>query len=142
MAERDFARVSQLEKQIFTDAWLENDFETALSVKDQYFIVAEILKDGQYKVVGYSGMWVIVDNGEIMNVAVDPEYRRLGIGRRMMTELIREGSARGAVTFGLEVRESNGGARRLYEELGFEVVGRRKSYYSHPTEDAILMTKA
>ena len=137
MEERDFDEIVAIEEAVFTDAWMRDDFETALTVKEQVFLVAE---KGS-RVVGYCGMWVIVDNGEIMNVAVAENARRQGIAERMLLLLMEEGRRRGAVAFQLEVRESNDAARTLYRKLGFEDVGRRKSYYSHPTEDAILMTR-
>jgi ribosomal-protein-alanine N-acetyltransferase len=71
---------------------------------------------------------------EVLNIAVDPAYRRLGIGRQLLAAELQ----RGGIHF-LEVRESNTPAQELYRVLGFEVVGRRKEYYDHPKEAAILM---
>jgi ribosomal protein S18 acetylase RimI-like enzyme len=74
---------------------------------------------------------------EILNIAVDPEFRRLGVGSRLLSEEL----ARGGIHF-LEVRESNTAARALYERQRFEIVGRRKAYYDHPREPAILMRRS
>ncbi len=137
MAPEDVDRIVELEKEIFVDAWEACDFENSFEVDDMVFLVAE--SDGE--IVGYCGMWVIVDNCEILNIAVSDRYRGRGIGESMLRQMIDTGRERGAVTFTLEVREGNDPARNLYDKYGFRIVGRRKAYYNHPREDAILMTK-
>ncbi len=135
MTEQDLAGVAVLEKECFTDPWSEGMFLSSISDKNQYFLVAQ---DGQ-DIVGYSGMMMVLDEGQILNVAVNKAYRHQGIGRRLMEGLIAEGTEKGMVLFTLEVRESNEPARGLYESLGFAAVGRRNDYYSDPVEAAVLM---
>ena len=90
--------------------------------------------------LGYAGMLAVLDEADVTNVAVLPEYRRRGIARRLVEALIEEARGRGITRLHLEVRESNTAARTLYESLGFVTDGRRKGYYRQPTEDAVLMT--
>ncbi|NPV73909.1 MAG: ribosomal protein S18-alanine N-acetyltransferase [Pelotomaculum sp.] len=92
-------------------------------------------------VVGYGGMWLILDEAHITNVAVHPEYRKNNIGRTLMLEMMRRAALMGAVRMTLEVRPSNAAARRLYASLGFEVKGIRRRYYTDTNEDAIIMWK-
>lgn len=93
------------------------------------------------KVVGYAGMWKIFDEGHITNIAVHPEYRRNGIGARLVEQLIASARERGIKRMTLEVRKSNIAARNLYEKFGFTAAGIRKEYYSDTREDAVIMWK-
>lgn len=136
MRERDFDDVVRLEEEIFPEAWMRDDFETALGNRDQLFLVVE--KEGH--VAAYCGSWLIVDCTEILNIATAVEHRKQGLARWMLEVVRRESEREGAVCFQLEVREHNLPAISLYESCGFKVVGRRKNYYNHPKEDAILMT--
>lgn len=90
--------------------------------------------------VGYAGMQSIIDEGYVTNVAVDPAYRRRGIGDALMLALREHARSRGLSFLSLEVREGNAAARRLYRKHGFVESGFRKGYYRKPTEDAIIMT--
>jgi len=83
----------------------------------------------------------VLDEGQITNVATFPKYRRQGYGRTVMEALERYARERGIVLMSLEVRESNSGAIALYESLGWRSVGRRKNFYRHPVEDALVMIK-
>lgn len=113
----------------FTYELLENEFA--------HYIVA--LAGG--KVVGYAGMWIILDEAHVTNVAVHPAYRRRRIGKRLMQELMRRAALLGARRMTLEVRTSNRAARRLYAALGFVERGRRRGYYTDTKEDAVIMWK-
>ncbi|TEB07458.1 Aminoglycoside N(6')-acetyltransferase type 1 [Pelotomaculum schinkii] len=95
-----------------------------------------------HKVVGYSGMWLILDEAHITNVAVHPDYRQRNIGKSLMLEMIRLAVEKGSTGMTLEVRPTNTAARRLYEALGFVEKGRRKKYYTDNNEDAIIMWKS
>ncbi len=97
--------------------------------------------DESDNLIGYAGMWMSVDGGEITNVAVHPDYRRKGIASSLVGNLIRICEINKLLYLNLEVRESNCKAISLYNKLGFEKVGIRKNYYKNPTENAILMTK-
>ena len=85
-------------------------------------------------------MMCVLDEGYISNVAVSPRYRRNGIGRVLVREMLRRADLRELAFVTLEVREHNDGAIALYSEAGFVPVGRRKQYYERPREDAIIMT--
>ncbi len=91
-------------------------------------------------VIGFAGMWMMTDEAHIATIAVDPAWRRRGVGERMLRTLLREAAARHASTVTLEVRVSNLGAQALYQKYGFEVVGLRKAYYQDNREDALIMT--
>jgi ribosomal-protein-alanine N-acetyltransferase len=90
-------------------------------------------------VVGYLFTWVVAGEFHINNIAVAPEHRGQGIADALLRVGLGEAVARGARVAVLEVRESNAPARALYARWGFAMAGRRKRYYSHPTEDALLM---
>ncbi len=92
-------------------------------------------------VVGYCGMWLAVDQGQITNVAVDPSYRNQGIATSLINNLIEVCIDNNLESITLEVRESNVSAINLYTKLGFTNVGCRNNYYKNPTENGILMTK-
>ena len=100
------------------------------------FLTAEL--DGD--VVGYVGMMCVLDEGYISNVAVSPRFRRQGIGRALVAEMLRRAEGRQLTFVTLEVRAHNDGAIALYSQAGFAPVGRRRNYYERPREDAILMT--
>jgi ribosomal-protein-alanine N-acetyltransferase len=90
-------------------------------------------------IVGFCSFWRVLDELHINNLAVRPAYRRSGAATALMTQVLREGARSGARRATLEVRESNAAARLLYERLGFSVAGIRKSYYTKPVEDAVLL---
>ena len=91
------------------------------------------------KLIGYAGMWLIIDEAHITNVAVHPDFRNQRIGELIMRYLIAVALSNGAYKMTLEVRPSNLSAQTLYKRLGFESVGRRKGYYTDTNEDAIIM---
>lgn len=90
-------------------------------------------------VVGWGGMWCVADEAEIASVCVDPAYRRLGGGTKLLQTLLRQARLSGAQNVYLEVRASNQAAQGLYRCAGFECIGVRKRYYTNPLEDAVLM---
>jgi len=92
------------------------------------------------ELLAYAGLWLIIDEGHIANVAVKPEYRGQGLGELLMRRVIADCLFRQIRWMTLEVRESNAAARSLYTKLGFGVAGRRKNYYTLPAEDALIMT--
>ena len=89
--------------------------------------------------IGYCGLLRSFDEADVMNVAVAPDFRNRGVGRRMLQELMRRGTGRGIRRYTLEVRQSNDAAIHLYEKLGFASVGIRKNFYEKPTEAAVIM---
>ncbi len=91
------------------------------------------------RVAAYGGIIIAADEGQILNIATHPSYRRRGLARRIMEEIIATAAEKGTAFITLEVRESNRGAEKLYESLGFTAVGRLKGYYNTPKEDGIIM---
>lgn len=136
MTAADIDGVWEVEKRCFPDPWSREAFEAELSgLNPCVYFVAEA-PDGT--VCGYMGVWHILDEGHVTNVAVHPEYRRLGIGRRLVESVLLDGRQKGIYNFTLEVRPSNEAAQALYRELGFREAGLRKRYYSDG-EDALIM---
>lgn len=136
MAEEDVESVSNIEMQLFSKPWTKQDFLNSMSDRHNIYLVAE---NDQCEVVGYCGIWGVLDEGQITNVAVRPEEQGTGIGYKMLQELISIGRNEGLSQFTLEVRVSNEKAIRLYQKLGFEEEGIRKEFYDKPVEDAIIM---
>jgi ribosomal-protein-alanine N-acetyltransferase len=93
------------------------------------------------RIISYGGMWVILDEAHITNIAVHPDFRERGVGGQAMAALEEKARALGACRITLEVRVSNTGARHLYERLGYRGTGVRRNYYSDTREDAIVMWK-
>ncbi len=130
------SEIAELEKLCFPDPWSENLFSDLLSNPLAVYFVA--LSNG--KVVGYAGMYHILSEGQIMNVATHPDHRRCGIAEKLFDELLEYAKDNDIEEMTLEVRSQNSGAIALYEKLGFEHVGIRKNYYSSPHDDAVLMS--
>ena len=134
MEERHLAALAEIEKACFHAPWSETMLREELG--KGIFLVAE--QDG--KTAGYVGCQTVLDEGYITNVAVSPDFRRQGIARALITELLAQAKAAGLSFVTLEVRESNAPAIALYAGAGFAPVGTRKNFYSNPTENAVLMT--
>jgi ribosomal-protein-alanine N-acetyltransferase len=115
--------------------WSEPSFRNELTNPQSVFFVA--IADG--KIAGYGGSWRCIDEAHITTVAVAPERRREGIGRRLMVELLLRARDEGMVCSTLEVRAGNQAAVQLYEQLGYVVSARRKKYYPDNREDALVM---
>lgn len=130
--------IAELERICFSTPWSRNMLAEELDNACSAFLVAE---DDAGKVVGYAGLQVILDEGYITNVAVRPECRRNGIAGKLLQVFLDFGQANHLAFLTLEVRASNYDAIALYGSRGFRSVGRRKNYYEHPKEDAIIMTK-
>ena len=133
----DLDQVVEIENACFAVPWTETGFFSFLIREDALFLVAE--EKGM--ILGFCGVLMVLDEGDITNVAVNPEHRRSGIGSQLVESLIRETEARGVKTLHLEVRQSNNAAISLYRSHGFEDNGVRKGYYESPTEDALLMKR-
>lgn len=132
-------QVIAIESTSFPTPWSKNAFDYELQYNDfAHYIVALL---NEHKVVGYAGMWVILDEAHITNIAIHKAYRCRGIGKALMREMIARAVLLGAERMTLEVRPSNLPARVLYTSLGFVENGIRKKYYSDTQEDAIIMWK-
>jgi len=130
-------QVAELEVACFNDPWSLRAFEGEAKNPLSLWVVAE----DEGKVVGYIGSQSVLGQADIMNLAVNPDYRRKGIGRELVLALVEELKKQDVTVAMLEVRVSNTPAIMLYEGLGFCKVGRRKNYYFHPKEDAYIMRK-
>jgi ribosomal-protein-alanine N-acetyltransferase len=134
----DVPSVVAIEQAAFSDPWSAASFREALAHPAVFFAGAR--RDGG-ELAGYVVAWFAADEGEIANLAVDPARWGGGVGKILLDAALAEGARRGAESVYLEVRVSNDGARRLYRSRGFEVVGRRRGYYQHPPEDAIVFRR-
>jgi ribosomal-protein-alanine N-acetyltransferase len=136
MKAEDVDDVSQLEKLCFSLPWSREAFRMEVEQNKcaRYFTVRV---DGQ--LAGYGGMWLVLDEAHITNIAVHPEYRRRGLGRLIMHALMEEAARLGVERMTLEVRVSNVTAIHLYKSMGFEEGGIRKGYYANNREDALIM---
>ncbi|NLK70714.1 MAG: ribosomal protein S18-alanine N-acetyltransferase [Clostridiales bacterium] len=132
----DIDRIVEIEKKCFSDAWTENMFRSSLEDPESIMLVR--ILDGC--VIGYVVASFVLDEVNIDNIAVLPEYRRAGIARALLNR-VEEEIRSFANCIMLEVREGNESAIALYSSLGYERVGLRRNYYHNPTENAILMTK-
>ena len=130
--------IAESERICFSTPWSRNMLAEELDNACSAFLVAE---DDAGKVAGYAGLQVILDEGYITNVAVRPECRRNGIAGKLLQVFLDFGQANHLAFLTLEVRASNYDAIALYGSRGFRSVGRRKNYYEHPREDAVIMTK-
>ena len=136
MALEDIEHVSRLERRCYTLPWNSSAYVTEIGNPSAYYTVAA--EENGY-VVGYAGMWVIMDEAHLTTIAVDPASRGRKIGDRLLLDLLEEGMARGAGRATLEVRQNNTVAHNLYLKYGFEDVAVRKNYYSDNGENAIIM---
>lgn len=135
MREQDVEAVAALEEQIFSMPWSRQGFSDALNQEGTVFLVAE----ENERILGYVGMYLALDEGEITNVAVAFESRQRGIGGQLIAELRKEAAQRGVERMVLEVRVSNENAIHLYEKNGFAKQGIRRGFYEKPKEDAYIM---
>jgi ribosomal-protein-alanine N-acetyltransferase len=133
----DLGVVQEIERRSFRTPWPAHAYRTELETNRlATSLVARL--DGQ--VVGYGGMWLMVDEAHITTFAVDPDHRRRRIGERLLLALLDLARLRNAREATLEVRLSNLAARKLYEKYGFRPIGLRPRYYSDDNEDALIMT--
>lgn len=135
MTESDIDSVLEISSLSFAHSWSRESYEKELNNTLAKYFVAEV----QNKVVGFIGTWIIVDESNITNVAVHPNYRKLSIGSKLIEYLIFYCKDLNCVSHTLEVRASNIPAINLYKKYGFIESGLRKGYYSDNNEDAILM---
>ena len=137
MNESHVAQVAALEKVCFSMPWSENSIRGELTNPLSLWLVAE--EDGV--LLGYIGSQAVMDEADVMNVAVDPAHRREGIARKLVEALVAALNEKDVHALLLEVRASNEPAKALYERQGFNQVGRRPNYYRNPKEDALILKK-
>jgi ribosomal-protein-alanine N-acetyltransferase len=146
----DLERVAAIEQDSFSDPWTVEAFSVTLELRHLRFLVAEEGEEGEEgerpggaepTLLGYVVALVMADEAEIADVAVARAVRRRGVGRALLERMIADVMDEGVRSLYLEVRESNVAARALYDSLGFVPVGRRRGYYQHPAEDALLLRR-
>ena len=130
-------QVAELEKQCFSDPWSVNSVASELNNPLAFWLVAV---EGDC-VAGYVGSQTVLEETDMMNIAVHPDFRRKGIAESLINALVAELRALGSRSLTLEVRASNEPARKLYEKIEFRQVGRRPNYYRNPREDACILRK-
>ncbi len=135
MDESDISRAAILEREAFSEPWSEDAFRDSLKLESSIFFAAE----AEGMLLGYAGAYLILDEADITNVVVAPEWRRRGVASELLEALLAEAKSRGAKAATLEVRKSNAAAIALYEKKGFVSAGIRKRFYRCPTEDAVIM---
>ncbi len=144
MRRADIDQVYTLEQRIFPAPWSRNSYEFELerNPASEQWVVEVWAEREEWLIVAYSVCWQLGDELHIANLAVAPKYRRGGLGRRLLHHVLARAAEKGMKSATLEVRSGNQAAQGLYASFGFEVVGRRKRYYSNNREDALLMQLA
>lgn len=135
MQPEDVEQVYAIEKELFSMPWSKDDFVSSLKNPQNLYLVVE--KEGE--ILGYCGLWSVLDEGQVTNVAVKRTVQGQGIGKLLMEALLQKGLEKQLTQFTLEVRESNLAARALYQSVGFENAGVRPNFYEKPTENAVIM---
>jgi ribosomal-protein-alanine N-acetyltransferase len=135
MQSEEIPEVMAIDRLSFRSPWSEISYRSEISNSAAYYLVARI----GGRVVGYAGAWLVVDEAHITTLGVHPDFRRRGIGERLLVAILTEARGRGVRRASLEVRESNRAATGLYEKYGFHPIARRKAYYRDTGEDAVVM---
>jgi ribosomal-protein-alanine N-acetyltransferase len=138
METRDLSDVLAIENISFPNPWHETTFRGEIQ-NDGLSYPLVVIHRTLDEVIGYIVYWKIREEVQINNIAVHPDFKRMGIGEAILRNVIEEARAESAHYISLEVRPSNAAARRLYAKLGFELIGIRRNYYSNPDEDAIVL---
>jgi ribosomal-protein-alanine N-acetyltransferase len=131
----DIPEIVSIERLSFSTPWSETSFRSEIYSRYAVTRVAEL----NGVVAGYICVKHVADECHLLDLAVRPDYRRRGIARALLDDVIQELRIEGCRFFYLEVRSSNYAARKLYEKFGFNMVGVRKGYYVNPAEDAVIM---
>jgi len=132
----DIDTIVEIEREAFTAPWTAEAFHNELR---QNMFAKYMVMERDGVIMGYGGMWLIVDEAHVTNIAVRERYRGQGFGKKLLAEMMRTAHWFGARRMTLEVRVSNERAQRLYRKFGFEPSGVRPGYYSDNAEDALIM---
>lgn len=135
MRQEDVPAVMVIERECFTVPWRESAYITELSNRSAHYLAACI--DGE--IVGYGGMWIIMDEAHITTLGVAKKHRGRKIGEQVLIALLEEAMRRKARRATLEVRESNLVAQNLYRKYGFQPAAIRRGYYTDNHENAVVM---
>lgn len=137
LLERDLDGILAVEAASFVNHWTREMFEWEARNSDVAHVF--VLREPAGRVAGYCAVWLIFDELHINNLALLPEFRGRQLGAALLAWVLGESARKGATRATLEVRASNVVARRLYERFGFSVEAVRRSYYTNPDEDALVM---
>ena len=140
MKEGDLPYILEIENVSFPNPWREMTFRGEIYNQPISFPLAIVFKP-QKKVIGYLVFWQITEQIQINNIAIHPDYRRMGIAEAVLQQVLSEVRMEGAKLVTLEVRPSNIAARTLYNKLGFDILGIKEDYYHDPPEPALVMGK-
>jgi [ribosomal protein S18]-alanine N-acetyltransferase len=138
MAPDDTAAVMEVERLAFSPGWAPTAFAHELTHNGMARYV--VLESASGEILGFAGLWLMVDEAHVVTVAVPPPLRGRGYGRLLVHALVELARDCGMASATLEVRDSNAAARNLYGLYGFYEVGLRKRYYADNGEDAVIMT--
>jgi ribosomal-protein-alanine N-acetyltransferase len=138
----DIPRVHEIDVLSFTLPWPEKSYQFELTENPTTLaLVAEIIsRDDKPVMIGMAVVWIVIDEAHIATIAIHPDFRRYGYGKKLLAEALRQSIQRGAILATLEVRENNLLAQQMYTKFGFTIVGRRLHFYKDNNEDAVLMT--
>jgi ribosomal-protein-alanine N-acetyltransferase len=137
--EADVEGVMAVERASFTNPWTRDMYLAELEhVAIAHFLV---LRAREGSIGGFCSYWVVADELHVNNLAIHPDLRRQGAASALLRAVLADGVARGAATALLEVRRSNEAARQLYQRFGFQLAATRRSYYSNPVEDALVLAR-
>jgi ribosomal-protein-alanine N-acetyltransferase len=139
MSQEDVPQVTEIDREAFPTLWPPANYERELKNGLAHYIVAGD-KGAGHHIIGFAGLWMLVDEAHITNIAVREKHRRQGIGERLLIATIELAIELGANLITLEVRASNTEAQKLYAKYGFVRVGLRRGYYTDNREDAVLMS--
>ena len=137
VGERDLDGVIEVEAESFTNPWTREMYASEL--RDGSVCHILVVRTDERPVVGFCAFWLVCDEIHINNLAIRPGLRGRGLGTALVCEVLAQAQALGATRATLEVRESNVAALRLYKRLGFCLSGTRRSYYTNPVEDALIL---
>lgn len=130
---KDVMRVDQVS---FSNPWTEDIFQLEIEKNDHAHYYVMTLEN---KIIGYAGMWVVIDDAQITNIAILPEFRGFQLGEKLFNFLCKQAIVMGVTRLSLEVRASNTIAQKMYRKFGLVPGGVRKNYYTDNREDAIVM---
>lgn len=140
MEEKDLPYVLEIESLSFPNPWHELTFKGEIHNRRISFPFV-IVHKSENRVIGYIIFWQVNEQVQINNIAVHPDFRRMGVAESVLLEVLEHVRKEGVIFVTLEVRPSNVAARSLYRKLGFEVLGIRENYYINPREHALIMGK-
>jgi len=138
MEQEDVPSVLAIERVSFPSPWQESTFRGEIQHRPISYPLV-VVHSTMHKIIGYIIYWQIGEEVQVNNIAVHPDFRRLGIGEQVLRQVVEEIRFRGGKLVTLEVRPSNAGALRLYKKLGFRMISVRKGYYAFPPEDAFVL---